>query len=79
MRRGKQAEQRDNKKMDLSDLIEVSAVMPALKANSKKQLLQLRARCTDAQAGHCGILDELVAAAHGEACACHAPVVPPRN
>ncbi len=27
--------------MDLSDLIEVSAVMPALKANSKKQLLQL--------------------------------------
>lgn len=29
--------------MDLSDLIEVSAVMPALKANSKKQLLQLLA------------------------------------
>lgn len=27
--------------MDLSDLIEVSAVMPTLKANSKKQLLQL--------------------------------------
>lgn len=27
--------------MDLSDLIEVPAVMPALKANSKKQLLQL--------------------------------------
>ena len=27
--------------MDLSDLIEVSSVMPALKANSKKQLLQL--------------------------------------
>lgn len=27
--------------MDLSDLIEVSAVMPALKANSKKQVLQL--------------------------------------
>lgn len=27
--------------MDLSDLIEVSAVMPALNANSKKQLLQL--------------------------------------
>lgn len=37
----------------------------------EKQLLQLRARCTDAQAGHCGILDELVAAAHGESCACH--------
>lgn len=29
--------------MDLSDLIGVSAVMPALKANSKKQLLQLLA------------------------------------
>ncbi|EBW2353349.1 PTS IIA-like nitrogen-regulatory protein PtsN [Salmonella enterica subsp. enterica serovar Enteritidis] len=27
--------------MDLSDLIETQAVMPALKANSKKQLLQL--------------------------------------
>lgn len=26
--------------MDLSDLIEVSAIMPALKANSKKQVLQ---------------------------------------
>ena len=29
--------------MDLSDLIEVQAIMPALKANSKKQLLQLLA------------------------------------
>lgn len=29
--------------MDLTDLIEASAVMPALKANSKKQLLQLLA------------------------------------
>jgi PTS system nitrogen regulatory IIA component len=29
--------------MDLSDLIEVSAIMPALKANSKKQALQLLA------------------------------------
>jgi PTS system nitrogen regulatory IIA component len=29
--------------MDLNDLIKVSAVMPALKANSKKQLLQLLA------------------------------------
>ena len=27
--------------MDLSDLIEVPAILPALKANSKKQLLQL--------------------------------------
>lgn len=37
----------------------------------EKQLLQLRARCADTHSGHCGILDELVAAAHGEACACH--------
>ena len=29
--------------MDLSDLIEVPAIMPALRANSKKQLLQLLA------------------------------------
>jgi len=29
--------------MDLSDLVEVSAILPALKANSKKQLLQLLA------------------------------------
>jgi PTS system nitrogen regulatory IIA component len=29
--------------MDLSDLIEVPAIMPALKANSKKQVLQLLA------------------------------------
>ncbi len=38
----------------------------------EKQLAALRAQC---QAGHsaadCGILHELVAAAHGEACACH--------
>ncbi len=38
----------------------------------EKQLIALRRRC---EAGHvaadCGILHELVAAAHGEACACH--------
>ncbi len=37
--------------MDLSDLIEVSAVMPALKANSKKQLLQLLAEKAAAVTG----------------------------
>jgi Cd(II)/Pb(II)-responsive transcriptional regulator len=41
----------------------------------EKQLLQLRARCIDGCGTHaCGILTELVAAAHGEACACHAIV-----
>ena len=32
---------KDAKSMDLSDLIEASAILPALKANSKKQLLQM--------------------------------------
>jgi len=38
----------------------------------EKQLSQLRARCDDRHHGkECGILHELVSAAHGEACACH--------
>ena len=38
----------------------------------EKQLLQLQARCGGThESGECGILHELVAAAHGEACACH--------
>jgi Cd(II)/Pb(II)-responsive transcriptional regulator len=38
----------------------------------EKQLVALGARCgADHTAGECGILQELVAAAHGEACACH--------
>jgi nitrogen PTS system EIIA component len=37
--------------MDLSDLIEASAVMPTLKANSKKQLLQLLAEKAAAVTG----------------------------
>lgn len=37
----------------------------------EKQLLQLRVRCSGMHEGHCGILDELVSAAHGEACVCH--------
>jgi DNA-binding transcriptional MerR regulator len=40
----------------------------------EKQLLQLQSRCDGRhEDGHCGILDDLVAAAHGEACACHPP------
>jgi len=36
------------------------------------QLTQLRDRCDADHAAHeCGILHDLVAAAHGEACACH--------
>ena len=38
----------------------------------ERQLVALRAQCDAAHADHaCGILQELVAAAHGEACACH--------
>lgn len=38
----------------------------------EKQLIALRARCeTGHVAAECGILQELVGAAHGEACACH--------
>ena len=37
--------------MDLSDLIDVPAIMPALKANSKKQLLQLLAERASAIVG----------------------------
>lgn len=37
--------------MDLSDLIEATAILPALKANSKKQLLQLLAEKAESIAG----------------------------
>lgn len=52
-------------------LAKVRARLKSMKA-LEKQLLQLRARCSGAhEAQGCGILTELVAAAHGEACACH--------
>jgi len=42
----------------------------------EKQLAALRSRCDETHAAReCGILNELVAAAHGEPCACH-PDVP---
>ena len=38
----------------------------------EKQLARLRTQCdTGHRAADCGILQDLVAAAHGEACACH--------
>jgi Cd(II)/Pb(II)-responsive transcriptional regulator len=53
-------------------LAKVRARLKSMKA-LEKQLLQLRARCTEEHGTHaCGILTELVSAAHGEACACHA-------
>jgi Cd(II)/Pb(II)-responsive transcriptional regulator len=53
-------------------LAKVRARLKSMKA-LEKQLLQLRARCNGTHpAQACGILTDLVAAAHGEACACHA-------
>jgi Cd(II)/Pb(II)-responsive transcriptional regulator len=55
-------------------LAKVRARLESMQA-LEKQLLQLRARCIDGRGTHaCGILTELVAAAQGEACACHAIV-----
>lgn len=53
-------------------LARVRARLTSLQA-LEQQLLLLRGRCQKPHlAGDCGILHELVAAAHGEACACHA-------
>lgn len=52
-------------------LARVRARLKSMRA-LEKQLVQLRAQCGGTQASaECGILHELVAAAHGEACACH--------
>jgi len=49
----------------------VHARLKSLRA-LERQLTALRSRCESGHtAGDCGILQELVAAAHGEACACH--------
>jgi Cd(II)/Pb(II)-responsive transcriptional regulator len=54
-----------------AQLVKVRARLKSLKA-LEKQLASLKGRCGDSHtAGECGILHELVAAAHGEACACH--------
>ena len=55
-----------------SQLAKVRARLASMQA-LEKQLVALQARCDADHAHHgCGILAELVAAAHGEACACHA-------
>lgn len=52
-------------------LLRVRARLQSLRA-LERQLVALRASCDADHAAHpCGILHELVAAAHGEACACH--------
>ncbi|MDM4769947.1 Cd(II)/Pb(II)-responsive transcriptional regulator [Solimonas sp. SE-A11] len=66
---------------DINQLIDehLARVRARLKSMQalEKQLTALRTHC---EAGHtaaeCGILHELVAAAHGEACACHPGAAP---
>ena len=54
-----------------AQLKRVRARLKSLRA-LERQLAELRDRCDADHAHHpCYILDELVAAAHGEACACH--------
>ena len=55
-----------------AQLLRVRARLKSLRA-MERQLTALRDSCDADHATHeCGILHELVAAAHGEACACHA-------
>lgn len=62
-----------------AQLARVHARLESMRA-LEQQLSALRSRCnTHHAASECGILHELVAAAHGEACACHASSVPPGN
>ena len=54
-----------------NQLTRVRARLNSMRA-LEKQLLQLRASCAGVNNGApCGILGELVSAAHGESCACH--------
>lgn len=56
-----------------TQLARVRARLASLRA-LQRQLVTLRGQChAGGQAGDCGILHELVAAAHSEACACHPP------
>jgi hypothetical protein len=62
--------------LDVDHLVDeqLSRVRARLKSMRalERQLMQLRSRCKgEHEGGECGILQELVAAAHGESCACH--------
>ena len=59
-------------------LVKVRARLKSMRALAR-QLEQLRERCDAHHAvKECGILHELVAAAHGEACACHGALAAPQ-
>ena len=54
-----------------AQLLRVRARLASMQA-LERQLSALRSRCnSDHTGGECGILHDLVAAAHGESCACH--------
>lgn len=57
-----------------AQLAKVRARLDSMRA-LEQQLVALKSRCSGDSRDHashgCGILEELVAAAHGEACACH--------
>ncbi|TCO77515.1 Cd(II)/Pb(II)-responsive transcriptional regulator [Plasticicumulans lactativorans] len=66
---------------DVNELIDAQLARVRARLDSmralERQLLALRARCGEGhRAGECGILHELIAAAHGEACACHRDAAP---
>ena len=60
---------------DIDRLIDAQLSRVRARLNSmqalEQQLTVLRSQCNDRHSQECGILHELVAAAHGEACACH--------
>lgn len=59
-----------------AQLANVRLRLDALHAR-EQQLIALRRRCrTERSVSECGILHELVAAAHGQDCACHGEAVP---
>ncbi|MDR3394787.1 MAG: Cd(II)/Pb(II)-responsive transcriptional regulator [Parasulfuritortus sp.] len=66
---------------DIDQLIDGQLARVRARLNSmqvlERQLVALRGQCDSGHvAGECGILHELVAAAHGEACACHLNAAP---
>ena len=66
-----EADCRDIDQLIDEQLTRVRARLKSMRA-LEKQLAALRDQCAAGHsAGECGILHELVAAAHGEACACH--------
>ena len=64
---------------DIDQLIEAQLIRVRVRLQSmqalERQLSELRKRCNMSDVnGQCGILQELVAAGHGEGCVCHGKV-----